>query len=83
MTLLKPGVARVLGWVTLTSLVVLAMFGLWGAPPDEVQSDAQRLMYLHVPAAWVATTSAQRRRRSGGTVSGLSCPPASSVYQKV
>ena len=54
MTLLKPPVARMLGWVTLASLVVLALFGLWGAPPDEVQSDAQRLMYLHVPAAWVA-----------------------------
>ena len=33
---------------------MLALFGLWGAPPDAVQSDAQRLMYLHVPAAWVA-----------------------------
>lgn len=54
MTLLKPAVARVLGWATLASLVVLALFGLWGAPADEVQSDAQRLMYLHVPAAWIA-----------------------------
>ena len=54
MTLLKPTVGRVLGWLTLTSLVVLALFGLWGAPPDDVQGDAQRLMYLHVPAAWVA-----------------------------
>ena len=35
-------------------VVVLALFGLWGAPPDKVQSDAQRLMYLHVPTAWVA-----------------------------
>ena len=51
---LKPQVSRVLGWLTLVSLVVLALFGLWGAPPDEVQGDAQRLMYLHVPAAWVA-----------------------------
>ena len=54
MTLLKPTVSRVLGWLTLASLVVLALFGLWGAPPDDVQSDAQRLMYLHVPAAWIA-----------------------------
>lgn len=54
MTLLKPGLARVLGLATLASLLVLAMFGLWGAPPDAVQSDAQRLMYLHVPAAWIA-----------------------------
>jgi heme exporter protein C len=54
MTLLNPRLARVLGWTTLAALVVLAMFGLWGAPPDRVQSDAQRLMYLHVPSAWIA-----------------------------
>jgi heme exporter protein C len=54
MTLLKPGVARVLALATIASLVVLVLFGLWGAPPDAVQSDAQRLMYLHVPAAWIA-----------------------------
>ncbi len=53
MTLLKPSVRRVVGWLALASLVVLALFGLWGAPPDEVQGDAQRLMYLHVPAAWI------------------------------
>ena len=54
MTLLKPAVGRALGWATLVALVVLALFGLWGAPPDAVQGDAQRLMYLHVPTAWVA-----------------------------
>ena len=54
MRLLKPPVARVLGWASLASLVVLALFGLWGAPPDAVQSDAQRLMYVHVPSAWIA-----------------------------
>ena len=54
MRLLKPQVGIVLGWLSLVSLVVLALFGLWGAPPDEIQSDAQRLMYLHVPTAWVA-----------------------------
>src|SRR6478752_1223092 len=35
-------------------MIVLALFGLWGAPKDAVQGDAQRLMYLHVPAAWIA-----------------------------
>jgi heme exporter protein C len=54
MRLLKPQVSMVLGWLSLVSLVVLALFGLWGAPPDEVQGDAQRLMYLHVPTAWIA-----------------------------
>ena len=36
------------------SLITLAMLGLWVAPPDAVQGDAQRLMYVHVPAAWLA-----------------------------
>jgi len=53
-TLLKPDVGRAIGWAALAALVVLALFGLWGAPPDDVQGDAQRLMYLHVPAAWIA-----------------------------
>jgi heme exporter protein C len=54
MRLLKPRVSTALGWLSLAALVVLALFGLWGAPPDAIQGDAQRLMYLHVPAAWVA-----------------------------
>ncbi len=54
MTLLKPALSRALGLATLVAVVVLALFGLWGAPPDSVQGDAQRLMYLHVPAAWIA-----------------------------
>ena len=54
MTLLTPTVGRVVSWAALGSLVVLALFGLWGAPPDGVQGDAQRLMYVHVPAAWIA-----------------------------
>jgi len=52
--LLKPQVSRVLGWFALASMIVLALLGLWGAPKDEIQSDAQRLMYIHVPAAWIA-----------------------------
>ena len=54
MTLLEPVFRRIVGWAALASLAVLAVYGLWVAPPDAVQSDAQRLMYLHVPAAWVA-----------------------------
>src|SRR4051812_48624786 len=52
--LLDPRVARALGWASLVSLVVLALFGLWGAPEDATQKEAQRLMYLHVPSAWLA-----------------------------
>ncbi|HEV3452757.1 MAG TPA: cytochrome c biogenesis protein CcsA [Acidimicrobiia bacterium] len=54
MTLLNPRLSRALGWLSLAAIAVLAVFGLWVAPPDRVQSDAQRLMYLHVPAAWIA-----------------------------
>jgi len=54
MTLLHPRASRILGWASLAALAVLAVFGLWIAPPDRVQSDAQRLMYLHVPSAWIA-----------------------------
>ena len=47
--------ARRAAWVTaLVSLVALTVLALVVAPPDRVQGDAQRLMYLHVPAAWIA-----------------------------
>ena len=46
--------SRVLGTCTLLSLIALAVMGLWVTPPDAVQSDAVRLLYLHAPAAWGA-----------------------------
>lgn len=52
--LLLPVVRRTIGVLALVSLVALALFGLWGAPTDEIQGDAQRIMYLHVPSAWLA-----------------------------
>jgi heme exporter protein C len=52
--LLDPRLSRALGWASLVSLVVLGLFGLWGAPEDATQREAQRLMYLHVPTAWLA-----------------------------
>ena len=52
--LLAPLVRRIVGVLTIVSLVALVLFGLWGAPTDEVQGDAQRVMYLHVPSAWLA-----------------------------
>jgi len=36
------------------ALAVLVWLALVAAPPDAVQGDAQRLMYLHVPVAWLA-----------------------------
>jgi heme exporter protein C len=52
--LLDPRVSRAFGWASLVSLVALGLFGLWGAPEDATQKEAQRLMYLHVPSAWLA-----------------------------
>ena len=52
--LLNPWVRRGFGAAALAALVALVVLGLFVAPPDAVQGDAQRLMYLHVPAAWIA-----------------------------
>jgi len=43
-----------LGALTLLSLATTALFALLIAPADSVQGDAARLLYLHVPAAWLA-----------------------------
>jgi heme exporter protein C len=43
-----------LGAATVVSLAATALMALVIAPSDAVQGDAQRLMYLHVPAAWLA-----------------------------
>lgn len=43
-----------LGAATAAALGGQAVLALWVAPPDANQGDAQRLMYVHVPAAWLA-----------------------------
>ena len=45
---------RLLGAATLAALALTAVMSLVVSPPDEVQGDAVRLLYLHVPTAWVA-----------------------------
>jgi heme exporter protein C len=47
-------VSRALGWSTLAALAVLVLFGLGASPADAIQGDAVRLLYLHVPTAWLA-----------------------------
>ena len=44
----------VLGGLTVVGLAVLVVLGLFVSDPDYMQGDAVRLMYLHVPAAWIA-----------------------------
>jgi heme exporter protein C len=49
--------ARVLpwcGWSTITVLAVGIYLALVVAPPDYQQGEAVRIMYVHVPAAWMA-----------------------------
>jgi heme exporter protein C len=45
---------RALGVGAGVATAALLLLGLVVAPPDAVQGQPQRLMYLHVPAAWVA-----------------------------
>src|SRR5438876_9767457 len=45
---------RVLGWCALLAVAASAVMSLAVAPPDAEQGDVQRLMYVHVPAAWLA-----------------------------
>ena len=44
---------RVMGVATLAGLAATVVLGLFVVPPDATQGNVQRLMYLHVPAAWV------------------------------
>ncbi len=51
---------RLFGTRLPNAVAVVAAAGLVAAmlaPPDRIQGDLQRLMYLHVPAAWVAYLS--------------------------
>ena len=50
----RMAVERLTGWLALAAALALILMGLVVAPPDAVQGQAQRLMYVHVPAAWVA-----------------------------
>src|SRR5215470_5184504 len=44
---------RVMGVATLAGLAATVVIGLFVVPPDATQGDVQRLMYVHVPVAWV------------------------------
>ncbi len=48
----------VLPWLTIAGVVVTAAGLVWGfafSPADWQQGDAVRIMYIHVPAAWLAS----------------------------
>ena len=45
---------RILGWATAITMVLTGWMALVISPADAVQRDAVRLLYLHVPTAWIA-----------------------------
>jgi heme exporter protein C len=45
---------RVLGWLAVAGLAAGLITGIGVAPRELTQGNVQRIMYLHVPAAWVA-----------------------------
>lgn len=45
---------RIIGTITLCSLLSGLVLAFLYAPPDAVQGNVQRIMYIHVPMAWVA-----------------------------
>jgi len=50
-------VERILGILALVSMLVGSYVGLAVVPADAAQGNVQRLMYVHVPAAWLAFLS--------------------------
>jgi heme exporter protein C len=42
------------GWLTLAALALGLYLALVAAPPDYQQGESVRIMYVHVPAAWMA-----------------------------
>jgi heme exporter protein C len=58
-TSVLPGVLGVrirpaLGLASLVAALLASAMALVWAPPDAVQGEVQRIMYVHVPAAWAA-----------------------------
>ncbi|HEX9259942.1 MAG TPA: cytochrome c biogenesis protein CcsA [Acidimicrobiales bacterium] len=49
--------SRLVGAAALACLAFTLVMGLAVSPEDEVQGDAVRLMYVHVPSAWLAYVS--------------------------
>ena len=45
---------RVLGFVVLAGFAWLVLFGLFLSPNDKVQKTGVRILYIHVPSAWLA-----------------------------
>ncbi|MCK5716785.1 MAG: cytochrome c biogenesis protein CcsA, partial [Thiomargarita sp.] len=42
------------GWSCLVVMLVGLYYGLFKAPPDYQQGESYRIMFIHVPAAWMS-----------------------------
>ncbi|HUQ63197.1 MAG TPA: cytochrome c biogenesis protein CcsA [Acidimicrobiales bacterium] len=51
---MRTRVSLVLGWTTILALGLTVWLALFVSPADVNQKDAVRLLYLHVPTAWIA-----------------------------
>ena len=47
-------VRKIMGISSLLLILVGLMFGLFFSPPDYQQKETVRIMYIHVPAAWMS-----------------------------
>ncbi len=47
-------VVRIIGVAAVVSVAATVWLGLWVTPPDKVQGNLVRLVYVHPPIAWVA-----------------------------
>jgi heme exporter protein C len=54
MTMTPARATRALGITALAAVAATVALGLWVTPPDVVQGDLVRLIYVHPPVAWVA-----------------------------
>ena len=45
---------RLLGWLAVLGLLVGLGAAFGYAPREAIQGNVQRIMYLHVPSAWLA-----------------------------
>ena len=82
---------RVLGILTIVSMVWLVAFGLGFSPADRDQREAVRILYMHVPTIWVAymafvvtaIASAMVLYRSRGGRSLATAPPSAVSAERV
>ena len=42
------------GWLAAVAIAATVLVGLFAVPADAAQGDVQRIMYVHVPSAWLA-----------------------------